>query len=391
MDISVSSVSKEEIRILMKPLAIESLRAPLLADHKLEKKYITGFRANNVTYLQLVKLYYQEIHNMNTEVEKTLKSALYSYIRECNLEDGIDLISDDLSWEDCVKLGIQLGESGCEIGLELLLKVTSKKIPEDKKALLIRLQENGIKRNAAQEELVANYEVKLAELVNLVEKLKKEVSSADVRKEQALSKKKELEIEILRLKAEKKNVENTIETLTVELTEVRRDLDKKSKELEQMEKSLALQNDKVKERETTITELQVAINDVKTKCKTLEEQKMVRYDEAIIRLVAETIEDLREEYDIDIEEFERILAGIAGEQSITNVWHHISSINEQYIEEVEGELRKNKNDMEIIDKCNEVENLILAKYVMVKAIKSLHFEYMSFLEKNETMFGQLRK
>lgn len=391
MEIFVSNVSKEEIRILMRPLAIESLRAPLLADHKLEKKYITGFRANNVTYLQLVQLYYQEIHSMNTEVENTLKAALYSYIKECNLEDFIEQISDDLSWEDSVKLGIQLGESGCEIGLELLLKITSKKIPDEKKELLIRLQENGTKRKVVQEELIANYEEKVKELANLVEKLKKEVSSADGRKEQALSKKKELETEVLQLKAEKKKTESEIETLSVELTEVRRDLDKKSKELQQTEKSLSLQNDKVKERETTIVELQNAINDVKKKYKALEEQKMVRYDEAIIRLVADTIEDLREEYDIDIKEFESILAKVSGEQSITNVWHHISSVNEQLIEEVEVELRQNKNNMEIIDKCNEVENLILAKYVMVKAIKSLHFEYMSCLEKNESMFGELRK
>lgn len=391
MEIFVSNVSKEEIRTLMKPLAIERLRAPLLADHKLEKKYITGFRANNVTYLQLVQLYYQEIHNMNTEVERALKAAVYSYINECNLENLIDLLSDELSWEDSVKLGIQLGESGCEIGLELLLKITSKKIQDEKKELLIRLQENGIKRKAIQEELVLNYEEKMAEIANLVEKLKKEVNSADVRKEQALSRKKELETEILLLKAEKKNVDNEMEALTVELTEAKRDLEKKTNELEQMERSLSIQNEKVKERETAIIELQTAINDLKTKYKMLEEDKMFRYDEAIIRLVADTIEDLREEYDIDIAEFERILAGVSGEQNITNVWHHISAVNEQLIEEVEGQLRKNKNNMEIIDKCDEVENLILAKYVMIKAIKSLHFEYMSYLEKNESMFGTLKK
>ena len=47
--------------------------------------------------------------------------------------------------------------------------------------------------------------------------------------------------------------------------------------------------------------------------------------------------------------------------------------------------------MEIIDKCDEVENLILAKYVMIKAIKSLYFEHMSYLEKNESIFEKLRK
>lgn len=391
MEIFVSNVSKEEMRILMKPLAIESLRAPLLADHKLEKKYITGFRASNVTYLQLVQLYYQEIHNRNTEVERTLKSALYSYIEECNLVDFIDSLSDELSWEDGVQLGIQLGESGCEIGLELLLKISSKNIPNEKKGILIKLQERGIKRRSEKEELVTYYEKRMVELTNLVEKLKKEVNSADGRRDQTLSKKKELDAEVTQLKAEKQKAESEMEALIIEMVELRRDLDKKSKEIEQTEKSLSLQNDNVKEKEATILELQTEINDMKAKNIMLEEQKALRYAETIVRLVADTIEDLREKYDIDIKEFDRILAGVSGEQNITNVWKHISVINEQLIEEVEGKLKKNKIDMEIIDKCDEVENLILAKYVMVKAIKSLHFEYMSHLEKNETMFEKLRK
>lgn len=391
MEIFVSNLSKDEMRMLMKPLAIESLRAPLLADHKLEKKYITGFRASNVTYLQLVQLYYQEIHNMNIKVERSLKSALYSYIEKYNLTDLIDSISDELSWEDSVQLGIQLGESGCEIGFELLLKIASKNICNEKKKLLIMLQKNGVKRRVDQKEVAANYQEKVDELSNLVEKLKKEVNSANGRKEQVLFKKKELDTEVLRLKAEKKKAESKIDILNIELTEVRQAFDKKEKELEQTEKSLSLQNDKVKERENVIVELQTVINDIKAKNKILEEQKKLRYEEAIVRLVTDTIEDLREEYDIDIKEFDSILAGVNGETSIINVWNHISSTNEQLIGEVENELKKNKINMEIIDKCDEVENLILAKYVMIKAIKSLYFEHMSYLEKNESIFEKLRK
>ena len=391
MEIVVSNVSKEEMRILMKPLVIEYLRAPVLEDNKLAKKYITGFRANNVTYFQLVPLYYNEIRNGNIKVEKALRSALVSYIKECNLVDLIDSIPDEMTWEESVQFGIRLGESGCEIGLELLLKISSKSIPDEKKDLLIRLQEYGLKKAAVQEELVANYEEKVNELANLNEKQKKEIVLINEKKDQVVFQKKELITQISHMKAEKEKAECKIGVLDIELTETKQDLNKKVKELEQMEKSLLLLNELLKEKEDTISKQQTTINDIEGKNKILEDQKIVKYDETIIRLVVDTIEDLREKYDVDIKDFERILAGINGEQNIANVWHYISTINEQFIEEIEAELRENKIKMEIIDKCNEVENLILSKYVMIKAIKSLHYEYMSCLEKNEMMFEELRK
>ena len=58
MKMKINDLSRDELRNLMKPLSIEALRAPVKENAKLEKKYITGFRASSVTYIQLVKLYF---------------------------------------------------------------------------------------------------------------------------------------------------------------------------------------------------------------------------------------------------------------------------------------------------------------------------------------------
>lgn len=45
-------------------------------------------------------------------------------------------------------------------------------------------------------------------------------------------------------------------------------------------------------------------------------------------------------------------------------------------------MRSNIVNADIIDRCDDVENNILVKYIILKAIKSLYFEYLSISEKN---------
>lgn len=82
---------------------------------------------------------------------------------------------------------------------------------------------------------------------------------------------------------------------------------------------------------------------------------------------------------------EEIIKSINGDHNVTAIWEKMSDINASIIEDIETAMRNNIVTTDSIDKCDEVENNILVKYIILKAIKSLYFEYLSLNEKERTL------
>lgn len=121
-------------------------------------------------------------------------------------------------------------------------------------------------------------------------------------------------------------------------------------------------------------------------------KKIAEYNEAIQKLVMDTIEDLKENYMLEADQFDEIINSIDGDHSIIAIWKKLSDINAGIIEDVEAAMRSNILTVDIIDRCDEMENNILIKYIILKAIKSLYFEYLSLNEKkgsiSDTIFNK---
>ena len=391
MNINITEISKEEMRSILKALPVEKLRLPLIEDNKLAKRYISGFRVNNVTYTQLVPLYYQETHNRNTDVERALKSELYSYIKECNLEDKLELLSEDISWKECIGFGMALGDSGCEIGIDILLKVAEKKISDEKKQLIGALHEQQLKYRSENDSIVAKYEKEAADADNLIEKLKKEISNSSAKKEKADELRKKAESSLGEKCEEISRLKEQIQELALSKDEIELEMNNVKKGLEQAESTIDDLNQLIIKKDESIRSLNndcQKINEQNTK---LQKEKQLIYDEAIARLVKDTIEDLKEEYDVDLEGYAKTIENADSGKGILAVWEQISKNNAAIVEDIENSMRNNVLDMGIIDQCNDVENSVLIKYVIVKAIKSLYFEFMSAAEKEKKMFSELRK
>ncbi len=390
MDISISEINKEELRAILRVLPIEQMRTPIIDDNKLAKRYISGFRANNVTYIQLIPVYYQEIHNHNTDVERALKSALYSYIKECNLEEKLELLSEDVTWEKCIELGIAIGESGCEIGIDILLKISSSTLPDEQKNLISMLQEKELKNIANSEKIVSEYEKKISENDKEIERLKKEVNTSSEKRRKSEELRKEEEAKAITRENRIGSLEQQLNDLSLEKEEIGAELNKKDQKIEQAEATIKEQEIQIKKASSELKLLQDELAKATEDNKKLQDKRQLEFDEAIKRLVSDTIEDLKEDYDIEISEYEKIVGELGEDKSILSTWELISKKNALIIDEIQNSMRNNIVKMDIIDQCNEVENNVLLKYVIVKAIKSLYFELMSSSEKNKKILGALK-
>ena len=112
----------------------------------------------------------------------------------------------------------------------------------------------------------------------------------------------------------------------------------------------------------------------------LEERKGIEYDKAIMKLVTETIEDLKYDNPMSKERLKDIIGLKDIKGSVTDIWNAISSKNIQVVEDVEAALRKNRASLDLIDFCDEIEDYVIAKYIIIKAIKAYLHEQMSIKE-----------
>ena len=180
-------------------------------------------------------------------------------------------------------------------------------------------------------------------------------------------------------------------SLALSKDEIELEMNNVKKGLEQAESTIDDLNQLIIKKDESIRSLNndcQKINEQNTK---LQKEKQLIYDEAIARLVKDTIEDLKEEYDVDLEGYAKTIENADSGKGILAVWEQISKNNAAIVEDIENSMRNNVLDMGIIDQCNDVENSVLIKYVIVKAIKSLYFEFMSAAEKEKKMFSELRK
>lgn len=379
---TLNTLTKEELKTLLSNLSIEELREPLFKYKKLDK-YTKGFRIQNAGYLQLNAMYYQEISAGNKEIESSLNSAVYSYFSSLGIIELLEGIESSIEWTDCVSLGIALGKAGCEIPFVLLLKICVLEISNDKVALISLLQDSENRSRTEKEKIIQDTDTKINELKSRCDLLTKKVTELNQSNQKTKdqfsaerNKTSELESQLSKMKVTNRELAVEKTKLEVKIENIENQNSSLLSNQEAMKKSISLIEDEKKE--------------LVKKLRKIENEKQLQYDRAIERLVKDTIQDLKDEYSIDIKEFDNIVDSIEGEHNILNIWNKISDLNAQVIEGIESSLRNNITQPEIIDSCNDVENNIMAKYVIIKAIKSLYYDYLSSAEKNKKLFDGLK-
>lgn len=385
MNLAFRGLTKKELSNLMKPLLIEELRRPVIENSKLEKKYITGFRVTNVTYIQLIPLYYQEIHMKNIRVQEVLKKAVYLYLNRLNVVDAIKEIKDNDIWEKCVKLGIDLGTSMCEISFEVLLKIFEIDLDPEKVQII-----NLISRQIffqMEKKIISdeNFENERREYFLQIEKLEKE-------SEKIHSKEHEFIQQRLSLEGQLKQCRENLEQKQTENNELLNKIEEQGAEISHKERIVI-------EQENLLCDYKILLNAEKKYKNEIEEQlnaqsllienlkyaQIYEYNDTIKKLVLDTVDDLKTNYSLSEKQFDTIINSFDSENNILSIWTRLSQISEDFIKDIELSMRDNLVTESMISQCDSIENNILAKYIIIKAIKSLYFEYLSQREKNRNI------
>lgn len=231
----------------------------------------------------------------------------------------------------------------------------------------------------AEEERKAHKD-ELDKLNGRIKTLENEIESHKSKKAQLHTEGLDLSNHITLLEKELSNKDDEIGELRSKISDRDNTNKNLSREVEQQSETITALNQRIRELNEKNNSLQKEIKQITEQYALLEERKGIEYDKAIMKLVTETIEDLKYDNPMSKERLKDIIGLKDIKGSVTDIWNAISSKNIQVVEDVEAALRKNRASLDLIDFCDEIEDYVIAKYIIIKAIKAYLHEQMSIKE-----------
>lgn len=388
MDISLSELTRNDYEELFKLLSPKDYRSHILSSSSLLDKYAKGFRKQNIPDSIIVNIYYREIANGDEYLKKVLLSMLNNMLNEHS--DTLELISKINSNVSAINTGFELYNSNCKIAISLLFKLINFDIDDAYLEIVNTIFENlsGYTKETPEQQAISPEIESLKQrnitLENALTSAKKK--TIDIQEELA-STEKELKNQIKQISALKTEIENkqfNIDDLNNQIIAFKRDIALKDEEYKALLSLNKENTDKIASQQAEIKKLNKELSEISN-------QKDLIYDEISMRLVKDTLNELQERNPMDKKRFDQITANISGKNDIYDVWNQISSTNSLIIKDIELSLRKNKADRGIIDQCNDAEDLVLIKYVMIKAIRVFLYEKLQEAERTSDISSNFDK
>lgn len=385
INIHIDNLSKEEYAEIIKHLNVQQLRVPIITENKLAKKYIKGFRPANAPIEMIVQAYYHEIRNGNNKMRKTFLDVINVLFEEIELEKLSISLSNIRTVREAIDFGSDLIDKNVKLDFNLLLKLLDVQIDEQYREVILSTQR--IIKVKIDKVSIINERLRsqLEELENENEKKKKEVSDLKKGREKNKILITELKKENMQLQENLSERESVLSEKNLLLSEQEGEIQKQIRYLEESEKTILSLEKNIENQLKQITGLHEEKVTLVKERDTLKEKRIMQYEDTILRLVKDTIAELKDNYKLSQEQFECIMNEIDEPHTIAKVWRKLSHNNQEVVENIEIALKKEHMDMDTIDQCDEVENHLLVKYMIVKAIKAAIFENMSYKEKHSSL------
>lgn len=385
INIHIDNLSKEEYAELVKHLDIQQLRVPIITENKLAKKYIKGFRPANAPIEMIIQAYYQEIRNGNNKMRKIFSDVINELFVEIELEKLSISLSNIRTVREAIDFGSDLIDKNVKLDFDLLLKLLDVQIDEQYREVILSTQR--IIKVKVDKVTAINERLRrqLEELENENEKKKKEVEDLKKGKEKNKILVTELKKENMQLQENLSERESVLSEKKLLLSEQEGQIQKQIRYLEESEKTILSLEKNIENQLKQISGLHEEKIALVKERDSLKEKRIMQYEDTILRLVKDTIAELKDNYKLSQEQFECIMSEIDEPHTIAKVWKKLSHNNQEVVENIEIALKREHMDMDIIDQCDEVENHLLVKYIIVKAIKAAIFENMSYKEKHSSL------
>lgn len=390
MEISLSLIKRAEYIQFLKHLSLAELRKPFINDNKLWRKRISGFGPQTVPINILSSAYYEEIKSGNIVLQKKLITLIKSYFIEKKVFDYFHNFNGYENLIQWIDLGYKLSKANCEIPIVLVLKFFNIEVDE--------IQLNYIQYGFEIMKIEKNdYEQQLSTLLALNKQQEAKISDLSIKLNKANSKILTLEESLKENKVSEGRLKDENITLTNKILDgeglfqrLDRDLKLTIKENDKLHLLCKKYLEEISNLKASLVEVQASILDMSKKQEECNKEKLHDYDATIKRITGEVIEELNIEIDISKQEFIKLYKKFGNNLNLANIWNDIFRTDNNLINYIEDVMRSNKVTISDLDILDEIENNIIFKYVIIKSLKALFFEYLSITEHKRNISSRFK-
>lgn len=390
MEISLTLVKKIEYHQILKQLSINELRQPFIDENKLWKKRISGFAPQAIPSNILSIAYYEEIKSGNSILQKYLISKITNYLNDRKVFDYIENLYEYRDIFKCIDFGQKLSKVNCEIPITIVLKLFSFEVTDNELDYIqygFDMMEKGKIENEQRINalILSNQqlEIKISELTS--KSIETNSQKLSLQKHLHEAKKSEEQI-----KSENINLINKLSNSEELSQRIEKELQETVNESKKFQFSCKSYLEQINELKQNLKETQIVINDLNQKLEESTKVRLYEYEVAIKRIAGEVFEELSIELDLSKQEFTELCKKLDCEFNLVNVWNSIFSKDSQLIADIEDSMRSNNVTISNLDYLDELENNIIFKYVIIKSLKSLFFEYLSIRERKESIASKFK-
>lgn len=397
--ISLALLDKDDLKILFEGFNTDFLSIPLKKPAKTLVKYVpTGFRIGKLPRNMLIRMYCDAVKSNEPSISEFVKNEISQ-----NFEDrGINDYLKNVDLADPLSVGLAISElqsilleNGFTIPSYIVLllngvecneaiKSASRKLYSTHVSLVEKASEDSEKRGKADAEAASVAAIDAAEknrkkLLKRIEDLEKQLTGSQNESKELHEKYDELEESLCHARESESSAAEKIESLNKQIITLKN-------ENQKLLNDLASNGEKMREYDSKLSELEKLHQQILELHSELSQAKEKAYSDVVIqRLCSEVLDELRASSLSGNEILNIAKKRFTDSDTIVDAWVHISGFSEEHIKEVIDNITNSNENQTTLDVIEEIEDGILIKFAVLKAIKSIIYNELETEETKRTI------
>ena len=397
--ISLALLDRDDLKILFEGFTTDFLSIPLKKPAKTLVKYVpTGFRIGKLPRNMLIRMYCDAVTGnepsileyVQNEISRNFENrGITDYLKKANLSNPLsvglaisELQSVLLDNGFTIPSYLVLLLNGIECNAAM--KEASKKLYSTFVLIVDKTSEDAEKRGRLDAEVSASAAIDAAEKtrkkqLKQIENLKNRLAIQQNESKELHTRIDELEENLYQARELESRTAEILESTNKQITTLKN-------ENQRLFDDLTVKNEKMREYDSKLLELERLHQQIIDLRSELLQAKEQAYSNAVIkRLCAEVLDELRASSLSDNEILNIAKKRFTEADTIVDAWVHISDLSKEHIKEVIDNITNTEECHTTLDEIEEIEDGILIKFAVLKAIKSILYNELETEESKRTI------
>lgn len=397
--ISFNLLDKDDLKVLFEGFNTDFLNIPLKRPSKTLVKFVpTGFRIGKLPRNRLIRMYCDAVYSKEPSLSEYVKNEISRNFNDRGINDYLNNV--DVSNPLSVGLSISeiqsiLFENGFTIPAYIVLllegvdcndamKEASKKLFLTHISIVEKASKKSEKRGKKVAEAASAAEIDAAERNNKriqkhITELENQLTNQQKEAQRLQQKINEIEENLFRAHESEKNATEKNESFRKQITTLKNENQKLQNELDR-KKVIIEENDlKLSELEKlhqTITDLRFELSQAKEEA----------YSDVVLkRLCSEIMDEIKASPLSDDEVLSLAKKRFKEADTIVDAWYQISNYSQEHMKQIIDNISNSTEAHSTLDVIEEIEDGILIKFAVLKAIKSILYNELEIAEAKRTI------